>query len=71
MTCRVDITPVDVCDVTDTGEGSAFYYHEAEDWLDRNGKYIRDAMVEAGLRAIESLLVDDPPPPPNGHIHDL
>lgn len=71
MSWQVVITPIDVMDVSDDGKGSAFYYDEANDWLDRNGKYIRDAMTEAGLRAIESLLVDDPPPPPNGHIRDL
>lgn len=29
---------------------------QAEKWLEDNGKYIRDAMTEAGFAAIEALL---------------
>lgn len=31
----------------------------AEEWLQDNGKYIQDAMVEAGWAAIETLLAQD------------
>ncbi len=32
---------------------------QAEQWLEDNGKYIRDAMCEAGFEAIEALLPNE------------
>ena len=32
---------------------------QAEQWLEENGKYIREAMSEAGFAAIEALLPNE------------
>lgn len=43
----------DLEDLTDMSD------KQAEEWLENNAKYIRDAMVEAGWTAIDALLSEE------------
>ena len=47
--------------ITDIKDYANCTTDEADEWLDRNFKYIQEAMVVAGWNAIDTLVSLDPP----------